>query len=99
MSEYSNPKRRWFRFSLRTLLVFVTIASAGFGWLATKVRAKQREREAVRALLELDCDIVYAGQPFSEDGIMWDDYRVPRGPKWLRNILGTNSSRPLISSA
>ena len=31
MDENSKSKRRWFRFSLRTLLVLVTIASAGFG--------------------------------------------------------------------
>lgn len=31
------PKRPWFRFSLRTLLVLVMIACAGFGWLADRL--------------------------------------------------------------
>jgi hypothetical protein len=30
----TKPKRRWFRFSLRTLFVLVTIACTGAGWVA-----------------------------------------------------------------
>src|SRR5437870_1822669 len=34
----SKPKRRWLRYSLRTLLVFVTLTSAGFGWFGWQLR-------------------------------------------------------------
>ena len=31
----TKPKRRWFRFSLRTLFVLVTIIGVGAGWVAS----------------------------------------------------------------
>ena len=45
-----KPKahRRWYQFSLRTLLIFVTLAGCGFGWLGKEVwearRSKPRSR-------------------------------------------------------
>ena len=70
-----KPKRRWFRFSLRTLLVFVTIASAGFGWLGVKVRHVQGQREAVEAIERVGGRVEYQRA------------EVP-GPAWLRRLLG-----------
>jgi len=35
----STPKRRWFRFSLRTLFVVVTVAACYIGWGAWAVRS------------------------------------------------------------
>jgi hypothetical protein len=43
------PKRRWFRYSLRTLFVVVTVAAV-FGWLGWNLK-KVRERENVFASL------------------------------------------------
>lgn len=34
----AKPRRRWYQISLRTLLLLVTIVSAGFAWLGYKVR-------------------------------------------------------------
>ena len=36
------PRRRWFRFSLRTLIVFVTLAAIGMAWVASE----QAQRDA-----------------------------------------------------
>jgi hypothetical protein len=33
MSEMPKPKRRWFSFSLRTLLIVVVVLSLLLGWL------------------------------------------------------------------
>jgi len=42
------PQRRWFRFSLRTLFVVVTVVGLGLGWLAWNVNIV-RQRMAMRA--------------------------------------------------
>src|SRR5262245_36066521 len=91
----SNPKRRRLRFSLRTLLVLVTIACVGFGWLGMKVRAKQRERAAVNAIRELggraeyDFEITYG---------RWNEHQdPPRGPAWLRKLLGDDAFAKVLA--
>ena len=45
-SDPQEPKRRWYQYSLRTLLLFVAVAGIGLGWLGSKV---QRAREAARS--------------------------------------------------
>jgi hypothetical protein len=81
-----KPKRYGFRYSLRTLLVFVTIASAGLGWLGVKVRAKQREREAVKPIHELGCVVGYDYHFDLDDRTI--NSPTPPGPAWLRKLLG-----------
>jgi hypothetical protein len=76
----AKPKRRWFRFSLRTLLVFITIASVGFGWLGYKVRQANRQRIAVQSLRDLQAAVLY-------DHVLGGS-QAPPGPPWLRNLLG-----------
>lgn len=79
------PKRRWIRYSLRTLLVVVTIASAGFGWLGVKVRQAQRQKEAVEAIVKLDGYVMYDFQTNSRNFSA-----SPPGPDWLRKVLGVD---------
>jgi hypothetical protein len=46
----TKPKRRWFQFSVRMLLVFVTLISIAFIWQVVKThQLEQVEREAVAA--------------------------------------------------
>src|SRR5436190_21469206 len=45
----SKPKRRWFRFSLRTLFVVVTVIGIGAGWVAYQLNwIRQRHEFAKR---------------------------------------------------
>jgi hypothetical protein len=44
-------RRRWFQFSLRSLLVVVTVAAVGCAWVAREGRIVQ-ERKAVRQWIE-----------------------------------------------
>ena len=40
----STPKLRWFQFSLRTLLIVVTLCAIPCSWLAVKMRRAEREK-------------------------------------------------------
>jgi hypothetical protein len=82
----AKPHRRWFRFSLRTLLVLATIASAGFGWLGLKMRQAQRQRAAVEAIRKSKGAIFYEHQVDSEGDII--NSQVRPGPNWLRRVVG-----------
>ena len=46
----SKPRRRWFQYSLRTLLVLMLLACIGMGWIAVKLQQVRRERAAVAAI-------------------------------------------------
>lgn len=49
----AKPKRRWFQFSLRTLLVVILLFGSGFGWLGMKIKQAREQRKAVEAIREL----------------------------------------------
>ena len=80
-----KTKRRWLQFSLRTLLVFVTLSAFASGWFAVKMQRVRRQREAVSAIR-------------AASGLVWYDYEVnarptgsvpkPPGPAWMRKLLG-----------
>ena len=75
-------KRRWFQFSLRTLLIFTLIFAVACAWFTGKVERKRRERAAVEALVKKGARVTY-------------DYNLvrsatPPGPRWVRWLLGEN---------
>ena len=72
MNDKPKPKRRWFRFSLRILLPFVTFASAGFGWLGMKMRQAEQRRVTVEAIRKLGGDVEYDYERAS-DGSRFDE--------------------------
>jgi hypothetical protein len=81
-AETPNRKRRWFQFSLRTLLIFMMVCALAAGWLGRKIEQKRKEREAVESIVKLGGSVAY-------------DYELvksakPTGPDWLRNLLGEN---------
>jgi len=58
-SHLPRPKRRWYQFSLRTLLVFVLVLSVPLAWLAMKMQKARKEREAEKAILKAGGVIFY----------------------------------------
>ena len=69
-----KPNLRWFQYSLRTLLVVLTLGAIICSWLAVKLQQAKREREAAAAITEL------GGK------MRW--YAEPSRPEWLRKLLG-----------
>ena len=76
-----KPKLRWFQYSLRTLLVFVTLCAIACSWLAVKMQQAKRQREAAAAIKKL------GGM------VEWSD---PSGPAWLRSLLGDDFYRSVF---
>ena len=70
-----RPTRRWFQFSLRALLVFVTLFAFACSLLAVKIRQAKREEAAVAAIIKSGAQrIKWSGRA--------------SGPTWLRSVLG-----------
>jgi hypothetical protein len=80
-----KPKRRWFRFSLRTLLLLVTLACAGFSWLASRMNEARAQRLIVQEIRQLGGKVFYDYQipeAVSDDVVVGDDgirYPLSRG--------------------
>jgi len=88
------PTRRWYRFSLRTLLVFVSLLSVALSWFAHRMRQAETQRKAVEAL----CN----DESVACQGVIYDAlcesleplrtiYNIPnfdRKPPWASKFLG-----------
>ncbi len=88
-TDPSKRKRRWFQFSLRTLMVFTLICAIACAWLGSKIERKRRERESVKLIEEMGGSAYYDYQVV-EDSLApsWSPDAPPSGPAWLRWLLG-----------
>ena len=73
-----------FRYSLRTFLIVATLISAWLAWAAHRART---QRSALEAIQSADGAVSF---DYHESGPRTWSYpgRPPRGPQWLRNLLG-----------
>ncbi len=81
-----TPKRRWFRFSLRTLLIVVLLLSLPLGWFALKMREAEKQRKAVEAIEKAGGTVWYDYQE-DESGMLMAELEPP-APTWLRELVG-----------
>ena len=72
-----KPKRRWFRFSLRTLFLLVLVLSV---WLGLKVEAARKQHLAIVAVKALGVQVQYDFDKKDRD-------RHPNEPEWLINLF------------
>jgi len=89
--------RRRFRFSLRTLLLSVTILGACMGWLGVQIQWI-RDRNEARAWLALQMGLESLRRghtssscldPYIQDSFAWDDHPAP----WSLRLLGELGAR------
>ncbi len=59
MSETPRRKRRWFQFSLRSLLIFTALCGVVAGWIGRGIERKRRQHDIVTALQNLRGSIDY----------------------------------------
>jgi hypothetical protein len=82
-----KTRRRWLRFSLRTLLLFVVLWAAWLGlWLKPRIDRARRQEKAVDAIVALGGTIFYDYQK-SEHGSV-NSQRASPVPGWVRAIFG-----------
>jgi len=87
-SRPPKPKRRWYQFSLRILLVFMLVCGAGLGWLAMKMQRAKRQRENVKAIRMTGGMVLYDYE-FDDTGRFIPGAQ-PTAPVWLRKTLGND---------
>ena len=58
-------KLRWYQFSLRTLLIFVTLFAVACSWVAVKMGQAKRQREAIEAIRKAGGFVWYAEGDYS----------------------------------
>jgi hypothetical protein len=99
------PKRRWFQYSLRSLMLFVLCCSIACSWYATQVA---NQREAVRGILGIkgctvayDCDHSDQSPTLSPAllGLFFDDASLAARKETLaENLLGKDAVHWVVAA-
>ena len=93
----ANHRRRFVRFSLRTLLVVLTLVA---GFLSIQVNRANHQRAVVRWLAENNASVSYDWQFYERaDGVklfIGDSGNQPPGPIWLRRQIGDEYFQSVI---
>ena len=79
-----RSRRRWLRFSMRTLFVLVALAAI---FPARALYRAERQRQAVEHVLSLGGEVNYEHQ--YENG-SWKPDRAPPRPQWLLDLFGVD---------
>jgi hypothetical protein len=87
------PRRRWLRFSLRSLLILITVLSI---WLGVKVNQARRQKEAVAALRELGALVRYEHQKLDSKPNAYDTEKDLSVPGWLRDLAGDDFFQTVV---
>ena len=82
-TAHTKLKRRFVRFSLRTLLLFMLVVCVALGW---KVERTRKQRDTVAWVHQMGGSVVYDYEV--DDNGRRVPNAEPPGRKWLRNLLG-----------
>lgn len=80
-----SPRRWGLRFSMRSLLIAVTIFCLALGW---RLNRASKQRDAVRAIKEAGGWVYYDYQNYDPKTGSFDAQAEPREPAWLRGPVG-----------
>jgi len=76
-AESVPRKRRWFQFSLRTMLILMLLFGGVFSWLGLEVKRGLEQRHAVQAIQALGGQLLFT-----------DASSFAQRNKWLRSLVG-----------
>ena len=87
---HEKPRlRRWYQYSLRSLLGTAIVVGLAMTWLVAQKRNADRQRAVVESILEGGGSVRYDYQyDESGDEITSAEPPQPPGPHWLRRLLG-----------
>ena len=94
-----TPKRRWFQFRLRTLLLLMTVLAVWLGVQADRARRQARTLRAIKKSAQwvyFDYQMPGPGPWTEEDYHNADICRDPPGPAWLRRLIGDDYFRTVV---
>ena len=80
-----HPWRRFLRFSVRGLIVFVLVIGAGLGWI---VREAQIQRDAVVAIKNAGGSVGYDWEYGAKGYVVGANH--PWAPRWLVDLIGVD---------
>jgi Leucine-rich repeat (LRR) protein len=70
-----QPKRRWYQYSLRGLLLFVTLCAIACSWLAVTIQAQRKQHKAAEAIKGLggtvQCEPTWLGKVLKDDSLVY----------------------------
>jgi hypothetical protein len=89
-----QPRRRWLRFSLRTMLLLVTVLGV---WLGMRVNQARWQKEAVEALRMRGFYVNYEHWRSDRDPESFDSSRALDVPLWLRYLAGDDFFQRVVS--
>jgi hypothetical protein len=82
-------KRRWFQFSLRSLMILMLLVGIGMAiWIVPIKKRAERQQAAIKAIVNDGGLVTYdyqENQPANRSGFVKAE---PPGPGWLRKLLG-----------
>lgn len=81
-----RSRRRWLRFSIRSLLVVVLLLSLPLAYLGMKIRGGQLQHSVAARITELGGTVVF--DHHLDDAGTVDVARKPGAPKWMRDLFG-----------
>lgn len=84
--------RRWFRFSLRSLMLATAVVCAVLGLWIVPAR---KQRDLVAEFRARGATVHYCYER-DDDGSVYA-FREPRGPAWLRSILGVDAFNSVVN--
>ena len=76
------PKRRWFQFKLRTLLMVVLVLSLPLSWFAVRMEKARRQVEAAMVIQRLGGDVRY------NYDLRWARWSSADPPDSMRRLVG-----------
>ena len=81
-------RRRWYQYSLRSLLILMLLVSLFMSWFTVKRKRALAQKKAVEAIVAAD-GIVQYDYEFDKNGD-WVKGATGRGLQWLRKVVGTD---------
>jgi hypothetical protein len=88
----AQPRRRWFRFSLRTLLIVITVLSLPLGWIGWRLQQVRRERATVVWVQKMGGQVKFHAE---NDERNWWEATIDKwcgGRAWGVSLQGTEVS-------